>query len=195
MIVGLDISTSCIGICLLNDDGSFHSIHHVELKKEKNFYKKVDKFLDFILKDLKLTEHECKFFVEEPLKMFKFRASMAQTIALLQRFNASCCFMIYWTWLQEPNLISVVSARKTLGIVLPKKRKTKDTKQMVFEAVKAMNVIPEDAWTYKKTGRPKDWVYDRVDAYVIARAAYEGMKNEQKGGDKKEKAKGRIPAN
>lgn len=170
MIVGLDISTSCVGVSLLNDDGSFHSIHHIELSKEKSFYKKVQAVLEFLLDGSpNLRNHDnLKFYVEEPLKMFKSNASMAQTISLLQRFNAACCFAIYWTWHIEPKLISVITARKTIGIKVPKKV---NTKMFVWEVVK--NELPASTWAYKKTGKPKDWCYDRADAYVISRAAYE----------------------
>jgi len=173
MIVGIDISTSCTGICLLNDDGTLHSIHHVELKKEKNFYKKVDMVIHFLDSQLQLLSPDIRFYIEAPLLMFKMRSSMASTIALLQKFNACVCYGIYCAYRLQPKLISVISARKALGISIPKKTKKKDSKHMVFEQVRARKAIPESTWIYKKTGRPKDWCYDRADAYVIARAAYE----------------------
>jgi len=97
---------------------------------------------------------------------------MASTIALLQRFNACICYSIYSRFLSEPKLISVISARKLLGITTPKKVKKKVAKHHVFECVKAFGSIPDGQWAYKKTGTPKDWCYDRADAYVIARAGY-----------------------
>ena len=176
MLIGLDISTSCTGICLLNDDGSFNSIHHIELKKEKNFYKKIDMVLDFIDHIIELKSKVgdvVRFYVEAPLLHFKMKASMASVLALLQKFNACVCYGLYLKYGHEPKLISVISARKMLGISIPKKTKKKDSKLMVFNQVKAMNVIPEINWTYKKTGRPKDFCFDRCDAFVIARSAYE----------------------
>ena len=168
----MDISTACTGICLLNDDGTFHSVHHVELKKEKSFYKKVDMVME-CLRDLDLETNKTKFYVEEPLMMFKFKASMAKTISLLQRFNAAVCFSIYKTYQNaEPKLINVLRARNVLGIHIPKGVKKKFAKQYIFEHIRALGVIPDSHWVYKKTGKPKDWVYDEIDAYVIARAAY-----------------------
>jgi hypothetical protein len=174
MIVGLDVSTSCVGVCILCDDGSLKSIHHIDLRKEKNFYKKVKMVLEFLL-DGEPSLRSCsgfKFFVEAPLLVFKMKASMASTIALLQRFNAAVCYAIYSTWNMEPKHISVISARKAVGITLPKKKKKAEIKPIVFEYVKSLGVVPESSWAYKKTGRPKDWVYDRCDAFVVARAAY-----------------------
>jgi len=184
MIVGLDISTSCTGISLLYDDGTYFSIHHVDMKDEKSFYKKVDMVIKKLLEIVPFPYPVPKFYVEAPLLVFKMRASMASTIALLQRFNAAVCYAIYSLWKIEPIHVSVISARKTVGIEMPKKKKKAQIKPIVFAYVRSLKVIPESEWAFKKTGNPKDWVYDRCDAYVIARAAYEGLKNEKKGGEK-----------
>ena len=168
----MDISTACTGICLLNDDGTFHSVHHVELKKEKSFYKKVDMVVK-CLRDLDLEANKTKFYVEEPLMMFKFKASMAKTISLLQRFNAAVCFSIYKTYQNaEPKLINVLRARNVLGIHIPRGVKKKLAKQYIFEHIRALKVIPDSHWVYKRTGKVKDWVYDECDATVIAFCAF-----------------------
>lgn len=179
MIVGIDISTSCTGICVLNDNGTLHSIHHIELKKISSFYQKVEAVIGLIIHELKLPP-EARFFVEAPLLHFKMKASMASTIALLQRFNACVCYSIFRAYGAEPKMVSVISARKTIGLSVPKKIKKKEAKHLIFEQIRARNVIPEDAWSWKKTGRPKDWCYDRADAYVIARAAYEEESRQKK---------------
>lgn len=168
----MDISTSCTGICLLGDDGSFRSVCHVDLKKEKNFYKKVDMVIETLIATLQDTKEEFKFYVEAPLLVFKMKASMASTIALLQRFNSAVCYAIYSKWNIEPKHISVLSARKTVGLTLPKKKKKKEIKPLVFQFVKSLSVIPDSHWVYKRTGTPKDFCYDECDALVIARAAY-----------------------
>jgi hypothetical protein len=174
MIVGLDISTSCTGICFLFPDGTVHSVSHVDLKKEKSFYKKVDAVRNFLKGALEDITTPLEFFIEAPLLHFKLKASMASTIALLQKFNASVCYSIYNEWKIEPKLINVLAARKKLGVISLKGAKKKNIKQNIFEQIKSRNVIPEHFWAYKKTGTPKDWCYDRVDAYVIARAGYLG---------------------
>jgi hypothetical protein len=180
-IIGLDISTSCTGICVLDDDGTFRSLHHVDLSDEKDFYKKVDRVLAAMHGADILYHHPTAIFVEAPLLVFKMKASMASTIALLQRFNACVCYSIYKSYPITPRHISVVSARKIVGLSLPKKKKKAEIKPMVFEFVKSLKVIPESHWQYKKTGNPKDWVYDECDAYVVARAGYEVLKDEKKG--------------
>ena len=39
MILGLDISTSITGYTLLENDGTLNKIGHIDLRKEKNFFK------------------------------------------------------------------------------------------------------------------------------------------------------------
>lgn len=171
MIVGLDLSTSCTGIAVLNDDGSFHSIHYVELKKIKSFYQKVDAVLGFLVHNLQLPE-DTKFYIEAPLLHFKMKASMASTLALLQKFNACVCYGIYRAFGVEPTLINVISARKLIGLDLPKKRNKKETKPMILTYVRGMNIVPEDFWKLKKTGRAMDWCFDAADAFVVAYSSF-----------------------
>ena len=40
MILGLDVSTSCTGWCLLKEDGSFVDLGYISLNKEKNLFEK-----------------------------------------------------------------------------------------------------------------------------------------------------------
>lgn len=178
MWVGLDISTSVVGFCALNEDGSLCDLDHLDLKKELNFYKKVELFKDFIVSKTKNLS-DIKFFVEEPLLMHS--TSMAQVVCLLQRFNACCCFQLYSVFGHQPTLINVLSARKALGITIPKEvKKAKGTKHYIFDHVRGLKIVPEDHWMYKKTKKPKDWVYDECDAVVIAYSAYL-KRHEEKG--------------
>jgi len=184
MYVGLDISTSCIGASLLDEFGKVIKLDYLELKEEKSFFKKVDMFSKFLLEFLNFNSsldliqyyknenyEEIYFYVEEPLQAFKSNASMAQTISLLQRYNACCTYVIYQLFMREPILLNATNARKTLGISVPRKTanglKT-DTKKFVWDFIKNKNVIPDFYWQFKKTGNPKNFCYDMCDAYVIA---------------------------
>ena len=40
MILGMDISTSCTGFCVLNDDGDPVHLTHIDLVKIENFFDK-----------------------------------------------------------------------------------------------------------------------------------------------------------
>ena len=42
MILGLDISTSITGYTILNFEGNILACNHIDLRKEKDFFKKVE---------------------------------------------------------------------------------------------------------------------------------------------------------
>ena len=44
MIIGLDVSTRCVGYCILTDQGEFSKIGYLDLSKQKDMY---DKFMLF----------------------------------------------------------------------------------------------------------------------------------------------------
>lgn len=169
-ICGLDLSTSCVGVSLLNKDGTFHSIHYVDLKKIKNFNSKVDALMEFLIHKLTLPE-DVEFYIETPLLAFAMKSSMASTIILLQRFNACVCYCIFKAFGINPIHISAATARKTIGLSIPKAGK-KQAKPLVLNFVRQLDMIPEDFWKLKKTGKPKDFCYDAADSFIIALAAF-----------------------
>jgi hypothetical protein len=178
MICGLDISTSCVGICFLNDDGSLYKIEYLKFKDEKTFHEKVDAFkyhlFTFCEYNNLFYEGKLRFLVEAPLLMCN--KSMAATISLLQRFNACCCYVLHNSFGVEAEMVSAAHARKLAGIQLVKGQ---NTKEIVFEHVKKMNLVPEATWEYKKTGKPKESNFDMADALVIALSGV--RQNETKG--------------
>jgi hypothetical protein len=165
--IGFDISTVCIGWCVLDADGSYMDIGHVDLAKEENFYKKIDIFSRFI-DEIGPALKDAKIFVEEPVKMFAANKSMAQTISKLTSFNAACRYVIYSKCGVEPIMIMPSSARKAAGLMMPKSIKGKETKLFVLDYVKSLKTVPEDKWGAKRTGNPTNWSFDRADAYIVA---------------------------
>ncbi len=165
MILGLDISTSIIGWCLLENDGTYRDIGYVDLHKCADLYEKLDMFVALVDKISK--QKVPTIYVEEPLKMFMKNASMAQTIALLQRFNGMCCAVLY-NWLDiQPKLINPMTARSTCGIKVPRGI---NTKECVLQQVRERGIIPDSKWELKRTGNPKDHCFDQADAWVVANA-------------------------
>lgn len=159
-----------IGYTILDNNGKFVDIGHLDLKNLESFFIKIDYFKKFIKTDPAFrVEARNYFYVEEPLKAFKQNSSMAQTLALLQRFNAVCCYIIYDFFDVEPVMIHSNTARSRVGLKIPR---TEATKPYILDFVKKMNIIPETKWAYKKTGTPKDWCFDQADSFVIARAGY-----------------------
>jgi hypothetical protein len=165
MILGLDVSTSVIGWCLLHDDGRFESIGHIDLTKEETLYAKLLLFEEFV-ETVDFTNIN-KIVVEEPLMMFKANASMAQTIAKLQRFNGMVCALLLFKSNTAPIMINPMTARKLSGIKVPRKV---DTKKFILHHVQSLGIIPAEVWEKKRTGNFKDWCYDQADAWVVANA-------------------------
>ena len=77
--------------------------------------------------------------------------------------------MIYLYVDKIPILINASHARKLCGVKNVKGLKTKD---IAFEHVKSLRVIPETFWEYKKTGPIKDHCKDATDAYIVCRAGF-----------------------
>ena len=171
--IGLDISTSVVGVCVLEaSTGKFLYLGHQKLTKYDSEYDKADNFSDAWLdKTWKIR----KVYIEEAAKKFSPGFSSADTIMTLGRFNGILSYQIYkWTGV-KPVMVNVRSARSKLNIKIDYKDKTKDTKEKVLEIVIERN--PTFPWLthVAKTGKFKgDLVYDKVncdmaDAYVIAR--------------------------
>jgi hypothetical protein len=165
MILGLDISSSCIGWCVINENEKVLDVGHLEFnKKQKSLYKKLHEFENLLLEIKDKYGQYFKIYVESPL----FGSNNQNVVNLLQRWNGMCCAQLYWTFNTEPVLIPNVSALKAVGIKVPKGVKGLERKKFILQYVQNLGIISEDRWALKKTGNPKDWCYDQADAYVIA---------------------------
>lgn len=173
MILGLDISTKCIGWCLLKNDGSFYNIGYVWLQNLKSEEAKWICFWDELTLILPEDELVDDVYVEAPL----FGSNNQNIVNLLQRWNGMCCVAVYQRTSCWPKLVSEYNVRKELMIKVPKGTKGLGKKKFVLKYVQSLGVIPEDVWEYKKTGNPKDFCFDMADSYLVARAGYEKDKS------------------
>lgn len=185
MHIGLDISTSCTGICLMDASGKLLRMAFIDLKKEKNFWNKADivksEVLDF------LTKNEIKkinaVYVEENLQVFRRGLSSAKTLMTLAKFNGIICYVMREIFCIDPIAINVNEARKSVGInVISQKKGGKPTKEQVIDWVTIDLSTSQESdfiWPTKilKSG-PRVGTKiilpecaDMADAYVIARAA------------------------
>ena len=117
IILSLDVSTACIGICLLLDDGSDYGkiieLTHINPKSSK---KKVNGIEEIFLKKRCFEEYIQKFknfnitkaVIEEPL----LSSNNQNTVATLLRFNGMISDCIYNTFGVVPSYISSYDARK-----------------------------------------------------------------------------------
>ena len=186
--IGLDISTSIIGICFLDKLGNLINLESINLKKISCIFSKSNKIREqfTIYKKKYFYEEEVKISVEESFQSFSKGFSSAKTLAQLNRINGIVSFIASETYSAVPEFINVNSARKSLGIKIDKKI-SKNTKEQIFEWVKNDFVLKdyEFVWPERvlKSGPNKGLVkfdescYDMSDAYVICKAAIHNEKN------------------
>ena len=174
MILGLDISTSNVGWCILSSDGALISADAITFAKNANIFEKGE-HVRRSLKDVKKEFRIKSIFIEENLQAFRPGFSSAKTIVTLARFNGIVTFLSHEVFNLEPSFLNVNNARKTVGLKIDRKSST-NTKDQVLEFAK--DKLPQFEWpmrTLKHGPRkglviPADCCYDIADAYVIALA-------------------------
>jgi Holliday junction resolvasome RuvABC endonuclease subunit len=195
LILGLDVSTSCIGISLIEDKGTYGKLellHHVtpivkpkpeskmqELFEKARIFEK--EFLDKYA-DVGIT----KVIIEEPL----LRSNNVNTVATLLRFNGMISRAVYDTLGVVPEYISSYDARcygfpelmavRTInrkGEAYTEKEIAKKN-PVLFGAyddnVDKKSVVwelvadmePQITWLYDKKGKLKKENFDMSDSYV-----------------------------
>lgn len=179
IILGLDVSTSCIGVCVL--DSNFYEnvwqtkiilLEAIEFPKCKTMWCKADRTfacLTSIAHQSNVPPID-RVVLEEPLMGFRPGMSSAQTISTLMRFNGIVSYMARNIFNHEPEYIGSAHARKLCNIKLQRTAIGGPQKEQVF-AHMAANDLKDIQWPLKKSGKTVDWSRDACDAYVIARAA------------------------
>lgn len=177
--IGLDISTSTVGVSVLDTHtGDVIKLSYVKLtsKKFKDLYdkgKEVEShFSSWVNSE---TEEVGRIFVEEAHMKFTPGFSSAKTLFSLATFNGVVCFKVFEYFKVKPIQIGVRTARSKLKIKLNFKDKSTSSKQKVLDIV--MQRLPKVKWETKiaKTGSKKGQVvltpqnFDMADAYVICR--------------------------
>ena len=179
-ILGLDVSTSTVGWCILeNSDGSFVSAGAIELKKKSIFEK--SEIVRNELRELSNTHSITRVAIEENLQAFRPGFSSAKTIVTLARFNGIVTLLAFEETNVQPDFMNVNAARKAVGLKIDRKSDA-STKEQVFSFVKSE--IPDYDWPTRtmKSGPRKglvlfaDSCYDISDAYVVASSC---VKNER----------------
>jgi len=184
-ILGLDISTSCTGWCVMDtelplDDLNF-KMGYIPISNQKGSYAKAQKVL-CVLKEIKDRYKVEHIFIEENLQTFRTGLSSAKTLATLARFNGIVSYLSEETFNCQPEFLNVNNARRQVGIKIIRKSKGgKPTKEQVMDWVNLdikSYCGKEHQWKTKvlKSGPRKGVVildpvcYDMADAYVIAKA-------------------------
>ncbi len=173
--LGLDISTSNVGWCILDEAGSLQDAGGIEISKSKSVFAKANAVRDR-LREIAIKYEVDEVFIEENLQAFRPGFSSAKTIITLARFNGIVTFLAHEELSVEPEFINVNSARKLVGLKIDRKSEL-STKDQVLNFVK--NKLPAFPWptrTLKSGVRkglviPADSCYDIADAYIVTLAS------------------------
>jgi Holliday junction resolvasome RuvABC endonuclease subunit len=170
MILGVDVSTKCIGWCILENDGSFKDVGYIWLK-DLDYPEKLNKLWATLRPKMQsdMLYEDWQVFVEAPLQ----RSNNQNVVNILQHWNGMVCAYLYKLSSGVfPTMITEHNVRKINDIKVPKGVKGVNKKKYVLQCVQELGIIPEDKWEYKKTGNPKDFCYDMADAYLVAKAGF-----------------------
>ena len=164
MILGLDISTSITGATILDENGNIIENIAWDTRKYKNFFQKAE----YVYEQLQSINHKIsKVYIEQSLQSFRSGFSSAKTLSTLARFNGTVSWMVYKLFKVEPEYLAAVSARKAIGITVPRGSKAKEC---VIKYI--IDNVPDVSINYTKHGNVKPDCYDKADSWVIARAGY-----------------------
>lgn len=173
--VGLDISTSIIGISFFEkESNNLYKLYHVDLTKIKCMFEKAKVFEEKFIEFTSTTYIE-NIYVEDTLQSFARGLSSAKTLMQLSRFNGIVSFIAYKISGVKPVFINVNTARKSLGIKIDK-NSSKNKKEQIMDWVD--NDMGGYNWPTKIISRGvnkglvkfENFCYDIADAYVICKA-------------------------
>ena len=176
MILGLDISTTIVGVALIDANGNLIVSEHWDITKQDTLFEKAE-MIGSLLWALKSEHNVDHVFIETALKKFIPGRSRADTLIKLAKFNGIVSWLSFDTFNQTPTFINVNTARTLYGLSFPRGTKGPQRKKMVVEAV---NDKETSAFRYEMARGGKNYkkgTDDRADAVVIARAGEFLLKN------------------
>ena len=164
-ILGLDVSTSRVGVTILNSNADLIDCQVIKLNSKDELETRCDQLKNYL--QLNYNKYNIKeIYIESPFVMFSGGKTTAMTMAKLQRFNGMVSWMVrnlYGTIAQP------IAANKARGLVGLKIKRGEKAKLKAIEWVQ--KEYPEDFLVeYTRHGNPKPGTDDMADSVVIARA-------------------------
>lgn len=176
MILGLDISTSCIGYSLFSENGEkLLELNYVKFNTKLSLFEKLSEFKKKIefMKDAGIKH----IAIEEPLQKFAGKFSSAGTIALLNRFNGMISACVYELLEVEPVYYNVNTARKVAFPEFKPLKDSKSNKHAIWSLVRERE--PHIVWKYgPKTRKLTDENFDMSDSFTISLCHINMMKEQ-----------------
>lgn len=175
MIFGWDISTSVIGITVLDNDGNFVESSFIDLRKiEGGWMEKAEvakKEVWAFLAKHQTDDPNGIHYVEDRLGNFSAGKSMLQVLMLLASFNAVISFVIKNTYgtksITHIHPSTVKSIMKNEGLIIPKGA---DKKALTLAF--AQQKEPSFPVHKNKNDNPQPYCYDMADSYIVAKAGF-----------------------
>jgi hypothetical protein len=182
VIVGLDISSSVVGISVFNKELELIDLLSLNYKKEKieNYlilFTKVELFREKLVEYLETNSYSLyELRIEANAKAFSSGKTTAHTLFTLAKINALICYTI-WNTFPDAKIkeVQVATARKKIGFKKDNKS-SKKIKEQVFdftlqkykEVLKFLPTKTLKSGPRKGTVDYEDYAKDMIDAFVIA---------------------------
>lgn len=165
MILSLDVSTSCVGLAIFDDNEKLMSLNFIKLKGD-SLFQKYDEFVNFMEENQFHKFLIKEVVVEEPLKAFKGKFTNAETIQKLSQMNSMISLWCYKNYETEPVYYNVQTARKQAFPDLKLPQKEANKKYKIWE--KVVEKEPQINWIYsKRTAQLSKENFDMADAYTV----------------------------
>jgi len=176
MILGLDISTSITGFCILDQESEIIRCDAWDLRNKKIYNSEFKKaaYIKEQLCSIKAQYPIQKVYIEKPFIFFAGGGSSGKTMAILQRFNGIISWIVKETFVGDPFYLTAQTARRLLNIKVPRGKKAK--KEVILWL---LDNVPSFSVEYTKFGNPKPKYFDIADAIVIAKAGLATLHEKQ----------------
>ena len=175
MILGLDISPSIVGLCIMDGKKIIHTdyfdLHKDETLTDNQVFDKIKKWFS----DIKLKFKIHKICIEEPMKRDSSGKSSISVLSRIFKVNFTLCRFCYEIFDMDITYINASTARKKFGISKkePLKREfkyyatTKEVKKYVLERTLELYPDFEKELTFSKTRIINAHMLDITDAIVM----------------------------
>lgn len=181
VFVSFDISTSCIGVSIFNENFELTSVKALKMTTNKDCQDdpeitKGDGFKKFV-EELKIYEI-IDIFVEEPL----VKSNNVYTVNKLLKFNGICSYILRDVLGIIPKFMSVDEVRRIFcpemteydakknKFTLKFKSRKVDPKTYIFE--KIAKDYENIAWLFNKNGKLKTENFDITDSIALAKSSF-----------------------
>ena len=172
VILGLDVSTSRVGLSIIDYDKNLLKCEFIKLNSKDELEDRclvLENYISNICCYNSINNRGyCidRVFIESPFIMFSGGKTTAMTMAKLQRFNGMVCYMVKKVLGVTPVSIAANKARGLIGLKI---KRGEDTKKKVIEWTQGE--YPDDfVVEYTRYGNPRPGTDDMADSVVIARA-------------------------